>query len=537
MTLTKRLALYLLTLLIVLAISACGQGNSEADKAVEADDGNPAGAAVYPIKTDKKLTYWLQSPSTLKPSINEVPFYQEWQRRIGVPIAFSEVSTAQAKETFSVLLSSGNLPDIIEYNWLKDAPGGPVKALNDGYILRLNDLIDKHAPNLQKYLQDHPELDKLVKTDDGDYYAFPFLKEGGMTTQWGGPVLRKDWLTDLHLEVPETIDEWHDVLTAFKEKKGATAPLTIISQPKALQGFLDGAFIGAFGVIRDFYIDDTGKVLYGPLQPGYKEFLATMSQWYKEGLLDQSFTQTDRKALDANMTTGASGASVFTGATIDKWELAISEKDPQAKFVFAPYPVVRKGDLPKFGQEAWRYGATASAAVSATSKNPELAVQVLDYAYGTEGYMLFNYGTEGESYTLVDGKPELSELIKNNPDKLSYVEALSIYTHTVNNGPFVASKELIEAIAITNEDHDYSKWQTDNLKHVIPPVSISAEESNEFARIINDINTLVDETSLKIILGTDPVDSFDTFTKKLDSLNIKRAIEIQQAAYDRFQKR
>jgi len=198
---------------------------------------------------------------------------------------------------------------------------------------------------------------------------------------------------------------------------------------------------------------------------------------------------------------------------------------------------VQKGDTPKFGQEAWRYGASASAAVSATSKNPVLAVQILDYAYGDEGYMLFNYGTEGESYTLVDGKPELSELIKNNSDKLSYVEALSIYTHTVNNGPFVSSKELIEAIAITNEDHDYSKWQTDNLKYVMPPVSTSAEESSEYARIINDVNTLVDETSLKIILGTDPVDSFDSFTDKLDSLDIERAIEIQQAAYDRFRKR
>ncbi|MEK8130908.1 extracellular solute-binding protein [Paenibacillus filicis] len=532
----KRTALMLpLWMSPLLALGACSQAQPPAEKPPVSSQGSEG--ATYPIRSNATLTYWLQSPTTLKASIQEVPFYQEWQRRVGVPVKFSEVSSAQAKESFSVLLSSGNLPDIIEYNWLKDVPGGPEKALKDGYILRLNDLIDSHAPNLKKYLKEHPDLDRLVKTDKGDYYAFPFLREGGLTTQWAGPVLRKDWLDELKLEVPQTIEEWHTVLTAFKEKKGAKAPLTIINQPNALQGFLDGAFIGAFGVIRDFYVDSGGRVQYGPLQPGYKQFLTTMNQWYQEGLLDANFTQTDRKALDANMTSGASGASVYTGATIDKWELALKAKDPAAKLVFAPYPVLKKGDTPMFGQEDWMYGASAAAAVSAKSKHPELAVQALDYAYSDEGYLLFNYGTEGKTYTLENGKPVLTDFIKNNPDKLSYVEALALHTHTVNPGPFVVAKDVIGAVAVQNEDHNYKVWKTDNLKHLLPPVTVPTEESQEFARIMADIHTLVDETSLKLVLGKESPGGYDGFLQKLNALNIKRAIEIQQAAYDRFRQR
>lgn len=535
----------LLILSILLLLSACAQRNdgsgsnpstpnpAETDRT---ESGANSSAAVYPITTDKTLSYWLQSPTTLKPSIQEVPFYQAWQKRTGVKIQFSEVSSSQAKESFSTLLSSGNLPDIIEYNWL-NAPGGPEKALNDGYILRLNDLIDQYAPNLKKYLKDHPELDKMVKTDNGDYYAFPFLKEGGMTQQWAGPVLRKDWLAELKLDVPTTIDEWHTVLTAFKEKKGSAAPLSLGSQNNPLQGFLDGAFIGAFGVIRDFYVDDAGQVQYGPLQPGYKQFLTTISQWYKEGLLDRNFTQTDRKALDANMTSSGSGTTVSSGASIDRWEKALAAQDTNAKFVFAPYPVLKNGDTPKFGQLAWPYGAEASAAISAKSNNPELAVQVLDYAYGEEGYRFFNYGSEGEAYTLENGKPKLTNLITSNPDNLSYVEALGLYTHTVNPGPYVESRELIDNLAVTNEDHNYDIWKTDNLKHVLPPVTIAAEDASEYARIMSDVNTLVDETTLKIILGVKPIRSYEDFVKELESLQIKRAIEIQQAAYDRFQQR
>ena len=183
------------------------------------------------------------------------------------------------------------------------------------------------------------------------------------------------------------------------------------------------------------------------------------------------------------------------------------------------------------------YGAEASAAVSATTKHPELAVQLLDYAYSDEGYLFFNYGTEGLSYTLANGEPQLTELIRDNPDNLSYLEALGLYTHTVNPGPYVASKALIGSLAATGEDHNYDRWKTDNLKHVLPPVSISADEASEYARIMADINTLVDETSLKMILGTESIQAYDDLAKKLHSLQIGRALEIQQAAYDRFLQR
>ena len=72
---------------------------------------------------------------------------------------------------------------------------------------------------------------------------------------WSSDVCSSD-LDELGLEVPETIDEWENVLAQFKEKKGATAPLTILSN------FWDvGAFMGAYGVKNGFILDDSGKVV------------------------------------------------------------------------------------------------------------------------------------------------------------------------------------------------------------------------------------------------------------------------------------
>ena len=92
-------------------------------------------------------------------------------------------------------------------------------------------------------------------------------------------MLRQDWLNDLGLEVPTTISEWKNVLQQFKEKKGASAPLSM-----APNGFVWACFVDAYNTTRDFYIDN-GKVVYGPAEPQYKDFLKEMNDWYKDCLL------------------------------------------------------------------------------------------------------------------------------------------------------------------------------------------------------------------------------------------------------------
>jgi putative aldouronate transport system substrate-binding protein len=57
------------------------------------------------------------------------------------------------------MVASRELPDIIEYNWSL-YPGGPEKAISDGIIIEINDLVDKYSPNFKKYLEDNPVYSK-----------------------------------------------------------------------------------------------------------------------------------------------------------------------------------------------------------------------------------------------------------------------------------------------------------------------------------------------------------------------------------------
>lgn len=97
------------------------------------------------------LTYWCELTTTVSANysnLGDTPFGKAWQEQTGAAIEFQHPPTGQLKEQFSLIMADGNLPDLMEYNWLVDYPGGPEKAIQDGVILPLNDIFEQYCPNI-----------------------------------------------------------------------------------------------------------------------------------------------------------------------------------------------------------------------------------------------------------------------------------------------------------------------------------------------------------------------------------------------------
>lgn len=71
----------------------------------------------------------------------------------------------------------------------------------------------------------------------------------------------------------------------------------------------------------------------------------------------------------------------------------------------------------------------------------------------------------------------------------------------------------------------------------LPVLTQTAEESARFNSIMNDVNTYFNETINKLIMGIEPLDNFDKFVGTLKSMKIEEAINLRQAALDRYNKR
>jgi len=500
--------------------------NSQTETAIP-EPSSPAASVEpfeYPMKGAPELTLMTEFPDMGTP--NEGPIDEEYEKRTGIAIRHLGGVPMQDNK-FKYLLASGNLPDVFMNNWLQ-FPGGPEKAIEQGYILPLNDVIDRYAPNFKRVLEENPEIDKMVKTDSGIYYAFPFIRsEEGKV--YGGPIIRKDWLDELGLPVPTTIDEWYTALKAFKEKKGATAPLTLRT---LFMGDRTAGFAGAFGVMGNFYVEE-GKVKYGYLEPGYRDYLTTMSKWYREGLLDKDFAILDLESVDKKMTSGTSGATVGWFSYIEKYNLAAQSGDTAARYVAAPYPTLREGEIPKFGQLDNAYAGTSSAAIKATTKNLEAAVRWLDYGYSKEGSLLNTFGIEGVTYTMENGQPVYTDLVVANKGGLSGDLVMLQYAHQTNFPMIQRDSQLEWKFEETNLAVEV--WRkTKHEDYLLPPITPTTEEAGELSALMDGIGEYVKDAELRIIMGVDSIEAYDHMVKQLKLMGIERILEIKQAAYERY---
>ena len=520
--------------------SASSASSSAAGSSTAADSANAATEEFsYPM-SGKELTYWCELNTNVSANytnMGDTPFGQGLMERTGVTITYLHPPTGQLNEQFNLILADGDLPDIMEYTW-QSYPGGPQKAIEDGNILALNDIIDQYCPNLKAYLEAHPDVDRQCKTDEGNYYMFPFVRGDDSLRVSTGLMIRQDWLNDLGLEMPTTIDEWHDVLTAFKTEKGATAPFAFEYTTPSLRN--NWPFMSAYNTTAEFYVGDDGKIHYGPAEENYKEFLATMNQWYKEGLLDPDMPTAQLDQVSAKMTSGASGASLgWIGSRMGVWTTAAKETDPNYDLEAAPVPTLNKGETAKMGPMDNVVVNNGGAAITTRCKDIEAAARLLDWAYSDEGHMYYNFGTEGESYTMENGEPVYTDLILNNPDGLPIAQAMSGYIRGNYNGPFVQDVRYAQQYYTMDcQKKAQATWTVPEAsEHVLPPITPSSGESEEFSAIMNEINTYRDEMTLKFILGTESLDNFDKFVDTMNQMNLKRAIKIENSALDRYNAR
>ncbi len=536
---TQRIVSNILAFCLILTLCACGQKAAPA----QTDAAAPAAAERVTLKAWAPIG---DKASQVITNNSEIPVYDVLADITGVEVEWVNVSNADADTQLNLLIASNNLPDIIFYNWQGMYTGGLAKAIADNVAIPLNDLLNEHAPNYTALLEECPELAKQVALDDGTIAMFPSARTDPRVRIWFGPQIRQDWLDNLGLEMPTTMDEWYNVLKAFKEQdaNGNGDPDDEIPFAAAGASSLPSyvlSFAGAYGLVRDTFCVKNGKVVYSPADPAYKEFLTEMAKWYAEGLIDPDFAAMDTASVKSLITTDVAGSYWGSLAgNLGGYNTALKEVVPTAQIVGAPWITSAEGKA--YQQEAEHAKALTGfgAVITSACKNPVAAVKWLDEHYSEVGSMLMTFGIEGVSYNMVDGEPVLSDEILNNPDGLTYDIALAKYSLKPNTVEAMDDTYAIYSqynLQTEIQTEANALWAAGDTSILLPPISLTVEESAEYSRIMNEVSTYVSESIVKFIMSQKPIDEFDQFVQDLENMNIGRAIEIEQAAYDRYMAR
>lgn len=548
----KKLVALLLSLALVLSLGACGGngGSSTSSEASPSSTTEESGAAAesgdesqaetaetgefqLPIVDEPTtLSYFVADDSNaaiMTTDWNDNEFYQEMERRTGVHLEFEMVSSADYQTNFNLMIASGNLADMI-YVGASYYAEGVDAAIDDGYFLDLTDLVDEYMPNYERIRTSDVQYELLSTTDSGRLGAVYELRQSKQGP-WLGLWIRQDWLDDLNLDTPVTFDDYHEVLTAFKNEKGATAPL-ILNFSGSDGEF--GTMSGGLNVLNSWQLDETGKVNFGPYMDAWKEYVTIMHQWYTEGLIDPDFMATDERTADmAKVVTGASGlfAALYTMPSV--YEAA--SEDPNMNLAPVNPPVMNEGDEGHIRlRDSYTSGNTA---ISADSENWEVALRWLDYLYTDEGALLANYGVEGDTFEFDEnGKPVFTDKILNNENGWTMTQTVASYL-CPSAGIANWSDWTRELAGVPEKDQAcYDVWSEFSDDWRLPSsVTLTQEESTERAALYADISTIVKEQTAQFISGALDIESnWDAYISALEASGMERAIEITQAAYDRY---
>ena len=497
----------------------------------------------YPIASDGTLRYWMVLHNNLNANYTnfaDTPFAQELLRRTGVRVQFEHpagATTAIAQAAMNLMIASQDFPDIMEYNWVTYV-GGPEKLIDDRTIIRLNDVMDRFTPNLKRVLAANPDWDRRVKSDNGSYYNFPFIRGHEELLYSQGLMIRKDWLDDLGLQPPQTIPEWRDALIAFRDRRGAQAPFTIVFSNRGRM------FMPSFGILNEMYISaQTGRVTDGRIEPGYRQWITTMAQWYREGLIDTDVVSINTAQQNQKMTTGASGATVASvGSGMGVWTDAARPANPRYEIMALQYPVLNRGDRLVYSIPNQIYSGQDSPAISGTSNNVELAARFLDYGYTDQGHNVYNFGTEGTSWTMVNGVQTYTPMIMSGtPNRWPLAQAMSAYARGPMAGPFVQDVGYIRQFyALPEQAQALVNFVLPGAtNYLLPPVIPTQAESQEYATIMQEINTYIEERTTRWLIGTDQITdaTWNDYLTTVQRMGMNRAIEIQNAALARYNRR
>lgn len=572
----KLLAALLLLCMMVSLFAACGDGTAAASTqestpesaaaapeatadapadtpAAEASTGEPQAASdvAWPENalgnvelplTDEEvtLTMWMGvNPNVLKITEdigNDCALWNELAVRTGVRLDFTVVNPDTESEKFNLMVASNDLSDIISNATTLYTNGGEAAVADEILIDHLPYLTEELTPQICKLMEAYPDAVPEALTESGWLAGMPQLSMQTETTQTFGPLIRKDWLDELGLEVPETYDELYEVLKAFKEKKGADAALLLNYAGTGINNGLVQGY-GINGLVADaansepFYqVDDT--VMYGPIQPEFKEYLTMVNKWYSEGLIWQdfmSYTDFQNPPTDVILAdrTGVFYAEVTYIATLED-----ASNTEGFELVAIPDLVLEKGDTIPF-QEERAYAASTPWSISTQCDYPELAMQFCNYMYTDEGAVLCNYGIEHESFEYNEqGLPVFTDVVLNNPDMATTV---ALFMYCMDRGPFYRD-ETREQSGYTQAQREASSIWTSNLTvgRGMGSTSLNTEESESVNEFYGDIKTYIEQSVLEFIIGNRDIAEFDAFVEHIEEMGIDEVTACYQDAYQRY---
>ncbi len=555
----KKVLSLMLAATLTFSLAACGgkdsgqesQGGSEASESSQeeasseeevegADDAGEAegsqesagGTGMQITEEPVTLTVLTTRWGNMGDSFTNNEFLQQLEAETNVHIEWQVQSLNDWGEQKGIMLAGGELPDIVFGN----------QTFNDADIMNnselfmpLDDLIDQYMPNYKKALEEMPDLKKVCTFPDGKMYSMgknlPLRPKS-----CNQPIINKQWLDNLNLEVPTNVDELYEVLKAFKEQdangNGDPNDEIPISGSKGISMDL----LNPWGITDlngyKMLVNEDGSLTYYPTCDAYKEGLKWLNKLYSEGIIDpEAFTQDDAmltaKRQDPNISRVGLEYAWTADSNFGQWS---------SEYTIIP-PIAGPDGKCYTGGDVNGVSSIVRNEVMITTfcENPEVAAKWIDLFYTGEASIQNFWGGIGNVIT----KHDDGTYTLNDPPEGTSADAWYWDSSLRDFGPKYVSSEFEKNVKLSTESGDGkkvedSKIAEDTITTPYPNVMFTNEENEERPTLTTDIDKYVESTRARWITEGGIDEEWDAYIEQLNAMDLERLIQIYTDAYDRY---
>jgi putative aldouronate transport system substrate-binding protein len=446
----------------------------------------------------------------------------------------ASVNETDSQKAFNLMIAGKVLPDIVGGN-----SNDLIKYGMEGAFIPLEDLIKKYAPNIQKLLDEKPEVKAALTSSDGHIYYLSTLEDSQVSQTW---FIRQDWLDKLGLPVPTTVKELHDTLVAFRDKdpngNGKKDEIGFLNR-NVLANDLTGGLTSLFslyGVNTTFYVDN-GKVQLGTYTPQFKDAMKNVSQWYAEGLIDPEIFTRGGNSRDVLFAANNGGLVHDWYPSTSAYNNKMKSQVPGFKLVGILPPKDINGD--QWEMESRQTVTGLGTAISSANKHPIETIKYLNFWFTPEGERLMTYGIEGDTYEMKDGKPVYTDKVMKDEKPINvYIKSIGgqqyqlAHTNLSEYENFMMTKEGVDVLAL------YKSSGVVNKKYPkLPALSFSEQEMNTIQTKWSVVSTYIREQMQKWTFDGSTIDSgFDKYMSDIKAMGMDDILAAYQSAYDRSKK-
>ncbi|MFD0959905.1 extracellular solute-binding protein [Paenibacillus chungangensis] len=475
-----------------------------------------------------------KTPKSITPETNG--YVTKLKEMLNIDIKYLwTVPSDQFEQKFSLSVASGDLPDVMAIG-ITDFE----KFKEDGILADLTDAYNNYAsPRLRQYVeQDGGATLNLFKDENGKILGLPNFEDPYLSTQilW----IRQDWLTQLNLEVPQTLEELEMVAEAFVKQdpdnngKDDTVGIAI-NKDLITWGFDARGLFHTMGAYPKAWIKGPdGKLIAGEIQPETRKALEKLQSWYQKGILDKEFAYKDINKVVEDVVAGKVGIA-FGEWWYPEWPLNLNrDKDPKADwqaYVLPSYdgkpgvPMIPKMRL------------SSVAVANKDMKNPEAMVKMANFYLEMQNpeYKDINKPENGFVYTwyqprfynptdIADGYTTVNEALKTGKTDTLDPQHLSLYEKAKK---YLEGDQSHWGMYTSRVDENGGWGLTQKIKEM--PVIFNEFAGSPTPTQIEkgaSLDKLTDETFTEIIVGS-PISDFDKYAeswKKLGGNDISEEI-------------